>query len=584
MDASSEAVAAAEAAIARGDLLAAFDLTETGLATAADARLQYLQVLALARMGATRAAVEHFSTFGLKGGSDVDTGSLEARLLKDLALASTGPDVPVRLRHAAAAYEGEYGRTGDYFPGTNAATLSLLAGDRDRAAAIAASVIESLAHAANYWELASRGEALLVLGRVAESRQAFERAAAAADYNAGAMSSTRRQVRLLCAHLGLAAGERDALLAPLHPPGIVAYLADKSADADAANGALRQRIDAALEAGQIGIGYGGLRSGAEIVMAEALLDRGAELQVILPFDEADFITLSVAPAGAAWLDRYQRCHSRAAMVTFATQMSYVGDPAMYAYGDMLTVGLARLRGRHLDAEVVQYDVADGRLTVENSGSPANIARWQQTTAATRDIQPGREATSAGAAAGTSGPERAMRSILFADFPGFSKLPEPIVPIFWDEVMRRAAKVFDRYQSVIDYQNTWGDALYVIMSTVTAGAEIGLALQASLAGINLKAMGLARPTSLRIGLHYGPLYRGFDYVNKEMTFYGTQVSRAARVEPVTPPGCVYATEPFAAILSTEADRRFSTTYVGQIALAKHYGAFRMYQVEYSGAEH
>src|SRR5262249_14178878 len=129
MSASNSAVDAAEAAIARGDLLAAFDSTEAGLASESNLRLQYFQVLALARMGATRAALESYSAFGLGEVKEVDARSLYARLLKDLALASATPDRQINLCRAAAVYEEEYSATGNYFPGVNAASLYLLAGE-----------------------------------------------------------------------------------------------------------------------------------------------------------------------------------------------------------------------------------------------------------------------------------------------------------------------------------------------------------------------------------------------------------------------------------------------------------------------
>ena len=48
--------------------------------------------------------------------------------------------------------------------------------------------------------------------------------------------------------------------------------------------------------------------------------------------------------------------------------------------------------------------------------------------------------------------------------------------------------------------------------------------------------------MRIGAHYGPAYRTIDHITGRTTFYGTEVSKAARIEPVTPPGAVFVTEP------------------------------------------
>jgi adenylate cyclase len=67
------------------------------------------------------------------------------------------------------------------------------------------------------------------------------------------------------------------------------------------------------------------------------------------------------------------------------------------------------------------------------------------------------------------------------------------------------------------------------------------------------------------------------VSRRTTYYGTEVSRTARIEPVTPPGSVYVTEPFAAILEMEAANRFVCNYVGKTPLAKGYGVFPLYRL-------
>jgi len=61
------------------------------------------------------------------------------------------------------------------------------------------------------------------------------------------------------------------------------------------------------------------------------------------------------------------------------------------------------------------------------------------------------------------------------------------------------------------------------------------------------------------------------------YLGTHVSRAARIEPITPKGEVYASEVFAAIAFAERVDAFACDYVGQIGLAKEYGTYPTYHV-------
>jgi adenylate cyclase len=56
-----------------------------------------------------------------------------------------------------------------------------------------------------------------------------------------------------------------------------------------------------------------------------------------------------------------------------------------------------------------------------------------------------------------------------------------------------------------------------------------------------------------------------------------VSRAARIEPVTPPGQVYCSEPFAALAEAESAKTIVCEYVGTTAMAKKYGSFPTYRV-------
>lgn len=60
-------------------------------------------------------------------------------------------------------------------------------------------------------------------------------------------------------------------------------------------------------------------------------------------------------------------------------------------------------------------------------------------------------------------------------------------------------------------------------------------------------------------------------------FWNQISRAARVEPVTPPGQVWVTEPMAAAVAMAAPDRFACHYVGRIALAKSYGTEPIYRL-------
>ena len=53
--------------------------------------------------------------------------------------------------------------------------------------------------------------------------------------------------------------------------------------------ALAKRVADTLDELDVAVAFGPLACGADIVIAEAVLARGAELHVVLPFAEQDFI-------------------------------------------------------------------------------------------------------------------------------------------------------------------------------------------------------------------------------------------------------------------------------------------------------
>ena len=97
-------------------------------------------------------------------------------------------------------------------------------------------------------------------------------------------------------------------------------------------------------------------------------------------------------------------------------------------------------------------------------------------------------------------------------------------------------------------------------------------------VDWKAAGLSDTSQIRIALHAGPVFRGFDPIMGRDGYFGASVTRTARIEPVTPPGMVYASEAFAATLTASGPTGCALEYVGMLALAKGYGESRIYRLD------
>ena len=96
-------------------------------------------------------------------------------------------------------------------------------------------------------------------------------------------------------------------------------------------------------------------------------------------------------------------------------------------------------------------------------------------------------------------------------------------------------------------------------------------------VDWTAHGLPKDLALRIGLHAGPAYACIDPVTERLNYLGAHVSRAARIEPITPPGEVYASRAFAALARAERNADFVCGYIGQTSLGKFSETVPLYVV-------
>jgi hypothetical protein len=566
----------------RGEVLSAFDLAERGLDEhPREIALEYKAVLALARAGSTEQAAQRFEQYGLGLADSEDVRALEARIAKDTALAADSGERKRLALHSAALYEAIFEDTHGYYPGINAATLRLVGGDADGSRRLARLVLELLQANRDdgYYAAATEAEAHLLLDDVPAAGTALERAASLHGGDHGAVATTRRQLRLVC-------DERDidaTVLQRLAGPRVIHYCGHR-VDAGGAFRPEQERqiaraISEELDRQRPAYAYGSLASGADILCAEALLARGAELHVVLPFARDEFVQTSVADAGADWVERFDRCLAAAADVRYATDDAFLGDDVLYRYGAELAMGLALLRRRFLDTDVQQIAVWDCTPARGAAGTAIDVATWMRYGHPTTVIAPRGRTSPAPAATATvdrNGSGRVVRALLFADVKGFSKLRDEQLPRFADDVLGVLGDVLRRHDESVCYRNTWGDGIYVVLTDASEAAACALELQDAMAGIDLAAHGLPDHLALRLGGHVGPVFPVRDRVLETDSFMGSHVSKTARIEPVTPPGAVFVTEPFAAALEL-AGAPFACDYVGHMPAAKDFGRLRMYRL-------
>jgi class 3 adenylate cyclase len=171
-------------------------------------------------------------------------------------------------------------------------------------------------------------------------------------------------------------------------------------------------------------------------------------------------------------------------------------------------------------------------------------------------------------------DRSRYGFLFADAVSYSSLNAADTQRYWTDLLpKTAAAVLRRHSQEIVLRKTWGDAVHAIFRSATAAASAALEMQAATAQL-AEELEPGRRLSFRIAVHYGRADQGFDPVEEAPSIFGPQLSFAARIVPVAPPGGVFVTEPFAAQLSLEGAGAMHCSYVGTTSLAKSYGRVRL----------
>ena len=344
------------------------------------------------------------------------------------------------------------------------------------------------------------------------------------------------------------------------------------------------------------IGYAQAACGADILFLEAMQAAGMQTQIVLPFPAAEFIKSSVGFAGVAWVERFERAVARATRVVLATEEGFLGDDVLFEHAANLIQGMAYLRAMELSAQPLMLTVLERGASESIGGTAATARNWLKKGGRIENIElaalGGRNTGNPpgdAAASGSAPPEppksakkRSLKSLLFADISGFSRMPEQYAPDFAELFLGTCKRTLDSLDHQAVHANTHGDGLFLVFDLPSHAAEFAVRLQQAIGQFDWPTLGLTAETGVRIALHTGPIFRIFDPVTARFTFYGTHVNRTARVEPVVQPRSIFVTEEFAASLVAEDQVRFTCDYIGTMKLPKKFGDARLYQLRLANA--
>lgn len=509
-----------------------------------------LTVIALARSGALDRARRLFDEAGLETVTDDPaTLSVRGRLLKDEARRAPANARSALWREAGDAYARAAGLSGASYHLINAATLALLAGDRATADERARLVLVQLDAGETgpetpYYLEATRAEALLLLGRSDEAKAALREACRLAPEAWEDHASTLRQFALILEALG----QDASWLEPLQPPRSL-HFAGPLALAD--DGGLRGRIDRVLAEERIGFAYGALAGGADLIISEAVLARGAELHLVLPAPPDVFRTDSAVPLGGDWAARFDAVLAEAATLSVveprltSTTMLHIRLAAEVA------MGRAVMKAASLASEAIQLLLSDPGTA---AGATAVIGEhWRRTGRRQLQLDAPRPVA----------PSAQMKPLRDAPPDG---VIAAMLAVALDGGTESGADASDP-GTLARIGAALAAAGRPLATPVVAGQTLSLAFidpaqAAGAAGLIIGALG-ARPG--RVAAHYGVAQLTDSPFGGPRALVGAATAMAPDILPSTPQGAIHMSESFAAALHSWTSLAIGeTAYVGDLS--------------------
>lgn len=588
-------------------LFDAIDILRQGLDRwPGDPGLRQALALAWSRAEAPAEAVEILSGLVAEGSRDAETIGLLAAAKKKLGLAAGSPGAG-DLEAARELYATVFRSQRQVWHGINAATLAALLGKeelaRDTAREVMALCRNQLAEPGagqDYWLAATMAEAALVLEDLAAAEEWARRAHGLVDGRFGMLDSTRRQFVTLCDQRGR---DRRIIDQWLPMPAVVLF-AGHMVDPPGRptprfppgnSPAVGRAIRSWLGDRQVGFGFSSAACGGDILFQEALAAIGAERCVVLPYPTEVFRRTSVDRDGTdTWGGRFETVMATAARVVCASRTPLRDHALSFEYANQLILGLARSRALQLDAPLEALVVWDGKPGDGGGGTAHVVAICRSLGITVHTINPQSPVPSHCPTPVLTSPpvlqsasvlspapaalDRSLGAVLFADAVGFSRLSDGEMPLFVDCFQGRIAALVDRYGwQRVPVRETWGDGLFFQFPRLEDAALFALDMTEMVNGTDWRALGFSERLRLRVALHFGPMYATVDRITGRPAVCGAHIAQAARLEPKTLPGQVYATEAFASRAALEGHPSFRCTFVRQLEFDKHYGTFPSFVV-------
>ena len=517
---------------------------------------------------------------------------------------------------------------GSYWLGVNALSLAICLGEFEWVRNHLPSVIEDCEASfgeskhADFWSAATLAELQLIAYLASHDRANSDRKNVITLYKQvdkicqtlQQRKSARKNMVMMLEHVAVDEAQFSALLqdelnAALRPARVIIFTGHRVDDANRTEPRFTpsqvpkfsDALNLLLDEEPIDVGFSSAANGGDLLFVETLLKRGVPSHVILPFNEQQFRSQSVISNNAEdyydWgksFDSVCQGQRDGAVIWHASQSTVDDEVAdeYYAHANQVILGMGRLKAKELGGELRGLALLSEEGQHSEVGSQAAVAEWSAreipmkvfnpNTNYWRTIEPLSSASEE-----TDLPERSVvnRTMLFADVMGFSKFGEPAMAGFCSGFLQAVRDLVDTVEISPEEINTWGDGLFLVFPTASAGADFALRLCELMKVRNQDdgwtAFGLPQQMHVRVSLHSSPVRRFENPLTQVTSHWGHNVNVAARIEPITPPDQVYASASTAALIAAENTDHFAADFVGLVPLAKNFGSLEIFRIRRLG---
>jgi hypothetical protein len=555
---------------------------------------QQQMALALARAGFSQKAKDLLEELRAQGSPDAETLGLLGSVYK--ALSGKAQDLEEKsalLKTSRDFYQLGFQDSGDTYCGINAAALSVLLNDLDVAKTLAEKTLAAVPENNNYWDLATKAEASLILGQLDQAREQYVTAGKAAGERWADIASTRKQCRLLSLKLH---GRRE-LLDECFPSGTVGFFVGHMMDAPdraqvrfpaTAIPSVTERIEAWLQANAIRFSYSSAACGGDLLFLECAQAIGVETHVMLPFVKEVFLETSVALHGGEWVSRFDAALAKAASVTVLNEDVPDLHASSYDFTNRMISARASARAAAYDIPSRGLALWDGKPGDGSGGTADAVGYWCRGRVPVDTIHPtnpafdGRYDVSQPVpqkpfpriySADPSGVQTAVASLLYLQINGYQSLREKDFRLFFQHLLGGISESLAAHGWFPGRYGFGGQYLFVWDKV----RDAGLAALDFMAILQQGARELPATMSFNLCLHSAPLQLMVNPILNQYTHEGAAVTRLQLLLEKLSPGFIYATEPFADLTAFEKIRDFSCEYTGTVGVSQDSSGSRIYQV-------